>query len=628
MDELHCYESLESTEEKLLSEGLEEQAAVNRQVWNSVMGLMDEMVALFGDSEERLGAKRAVSIFRAGLEEALLSPLPPKAGSMMCGGVGDIADGDYDVVFLAGLTDATLQVAPDPFVDDDERRALNEQTRRFVGLDDAGRDRKMKLDLYAALCMPTRRLYVSMVNTEQNGETRRPHLFYQELRYMFPACAETGGVLRRSLSDRPLSLTHAAAEYASRFASDQVNEVWQSAWRRICREVPETAARVQSVFVRSRDRGTVSREASAGLFRENVMSVSRLETFAACPFRHFVRYGLRPDEPRGWRVNPADTGSFYHEALDGITKLLPSIPNWPDVRKRECDALVDQVAAEYEEKIYGPLMQDSFRARAAVQDYRRLLKRVLWSFTKGACNSAFRIMGSELHFGDGTDGALPAVPLQLPDGQRVMLRGVIDRVDRYDSETGESYYRVVDYKSGDQSLEARRIYYGEQLQLLMYLRAVSGADGIPAGAYYYHLEDSLVEEPEDPAMLEQLLAETLKLKGITLRDAKIIRLMDGGKPPVSMPQLLNKDGSIAKKSSTFLLNEMYELMRFAVQKAVSLCEDMRRGSVRPRQVVGTGRSACETCDYADICRRENRRQVAEEKMTMQDLIELAAEPQE
>ena len=51
------------------------------------------------------------------------------------------------------------------------------------------------------------------------------------------------------------------------------------------------------------------------------------------------------------------------------------------------------------------------------------------------------------------------------------MRGRIDRVDRY--ETDESVYlRVVDYKSGAQSLDPARIWMGMQLQLLLYLEAM------------------------------------------------------------------------------------------------------------------------------------------------------------
>ena len=58
-------------------------------------------------------------------------------------------------------------------------------------------------------------------------------------------------------------------------------------------------------------------------------SVSRLEEFASCPFRFFVRSGLRADERKVFELDARERGSFqhevlkiFHEAIDGGRQTL------------------------------------------------------------------------------------------------------------------------------------------------------------------------------------------------------------------------------------------------------------------------------------------------------------------
>ena len=134
----------------------------------------------------------------------------------------------------------------------------------------------------------------------------------------------------------------------------------------------------------------------------------------------------------------------------------------------------------------------------------------------------------------GYPGGPPPLTLHLGDGSHVLVRGRIDRIDRFDN--GESVYlRVVDYKSGDQRLDAAKIYLGMQLQLLLYLEAALENDpsAQPAGAFYQWMGDPLVDQ-EKKSAIETELAKRLCLKGVVLSDVQVLEWMDGGKPPVSI----------------------------------------------------------------------------------------------
>ncbi|MFQ5414483.1 MAG: PD-(D/E)XK nuclease family protein, partial [Phycisphaerae bacterium] len=55
-------------------------------------------------------------------------------------------------------------------------------------------------------------------------------------------------------------------------------------------------------------------------------SVSRLETFASCPFQHFLRYGLDLRERAVADLLPGDIGSVHHAILDDFVGAPPAPP--------------------------------------------------------------------------------------------------------------------------------------------------------------------------------------------------------------------------------------------------------------------------------------------------------------
>ena len=80
------------------------------------------------------------------------------------------------------------------------------------------------------------------------------------------------------------------------------------------------------------------------------MSVSRLETFAQCPYRHFIRYGLSPKEALRPGVDRAELGTLYHEAAERFTRAVTGLPQFPDVDEATCDALMEETVR--------PLLED------------------------------------------------------------------------------------------------------------------------------------------------------------------------------------------------------------------------------------------------------------------------------
>src|SRR5207244_538573 len=72
------------------------------------------------------------------------------------------------------------------------------------------------------------------------------------------------------------------------------------------------------------NQGALSRDIAQKLFAAPLhASVTRIESFAACPFKHFARYGLelreRDDEEA---VSAMDLGNVFHHVLEKIVRTM------------------------------------------------------------------------------------------------------------------------------------------------------------------------------------------------------------------------------------------------------------------------------------------------------------------
>ena len=309
--------------------------------------------------------------------------------------------------------------------------------------------------------------------------------------------------------------------------------------------------------------------------------------------------------------------------MEGFTRALPAHPQWPCITREECNQIMDEALAPLTDSWADGVLGDSARARAQGRRYISVCKRVAWAFTRGAKSSRFRPDAGEVSF--GYPGGLPPLTLTLSDGERVSVRGRIDRIDRYDS--GESVYlRVIDYKSGVNTLEPSRIYLGMQLQLLLYLEAAMAANpgALPAGAFYQWMGDPLIDQQKKNE-IENAIAKRLCLKGIMLSDVQVARWMDDNKPPINIEDVFKKDDTPKKGKLVCSLEELNRLISQAHAIAVRLTEEIRKGVISPAPVCDkSGIASCQQCAFAGVCRRDERMRTHDRMLpsvTLDDLIQ-------
>ena len=627
LDASHTYERMNEELDQLAQAHQLMEADKLRQVWDCMMNLMDQAYAI--GRQDHPDIDMIYHMLEAGLGNAGISALPQEAASVPCGLLGNIPIHHPRVTFILGLNDGVLNDTERGLIAEEEQEAINNKFDVSCALSQDERLQLKKLYLIKAMYSPSDFLYLSHAQALQDGTALRTLDLLNRVKRIFPALIEEGGVTASQGPSHPYGVMPALESIGTRLRTGVLLPEWQQAWYYLNVQCPEKVGLLKASYYPETNPESLTPELVHSLYLERVTSVNRLEAFAVCPFRHFLRYGLKPARRGAWKINRTDEGSFYHRALEGFTRKLQTLESWPNVTKNEVSRLMDQSADEALDDLIIGVLGDSAVKKREYRQYKRLLQRVGWTFTQIAQHSAFRAGkgDAELKFGYPDDG-LPAVPLCLSDGSRVYVRGVIDRVERYVGDQGLAI-RLIDYKTPNTALQPEKIFWGTQLQLLIYMQAVLNAEpnGIPAGMYYFHLNDPLLDDPDVKTDIESQLAKALNLKGITLRDAAIIRLMDDGKPPLSMPALLKADGDFAQNKPLATLDEMRMLIRHANKVAAYMAESIKTGDIKASPIVFPNDvSPCSSCEAADVCRHNASNScVAErnpDKMTLSELLEV------
>lgn len=584
---------IQENQQKLVDAGLHAEAMQNGQLWESIMQLLRQAHSLLEGVS--VNAHKLRVWLQAGLEACQISALPPTADTVVCGEINALPLMFPQVLFVMNMNDNLLGEKQQGLLTIQEQETTQKALRVFLSQDEESRNQLVWLNVWKAFCEPQKYLYLTHTQANEDGSALRPFVGLNTVRDIFPDLQEEGGVTQQDAMARPLAKKPAMDQLGVLLRRGELTPEWADACRYLKMDTEATPLfnKIMAAFNPMENPLPLSPEVTHRLFMERAMSVSRLESFSACPYRHFVQYGLNPVAQKEYTITPLEAGNFYHSALEGFTRLLPSVPEWPKVTKKECDALIDRAAQPLFDDLLSGVMQDSARMRSLSVKYRRVLQRVAWTFTKGAQHSAFQTVGAEVKF--GFEDGLPPVALSMPDGRTVYLRGVIDRIDRYAGDEGV-FLRTVDYKSGNMKLDPAKVYWGLQMQLLIYLMAAlqdnSGSE--PAGTFYMHLGNPTVAEEDVKEDLETVLAKALRLQGVAVSDLEILQKMDDRAEPVTF----------SKRSPQATLEEMKQLIVHARNMAAEMASQIYQGEIRAKPTAVKGQKLpCTTCDYKMICRR-------------------------
>ena len=608
LEEQSALEMLKSRQAELISGGKNDARAMRRmveaaygaQVWNKLIGLIDQLYLLLGERKADTGL--LADLMRSALECDEVRVLPQSGDAVAAGRLGDIKVGHVKVLFMPGMQDQPPE-ADAQLLTDAERAGIERDMHVFLGYNSAHKQLMESVDLMAALAGAARAVVCSYAISDFSGAGQRPGDFVLRLKNVFPDMKQRGVSGR----DRTLPLRMASAAAAREqiapmsrrgLIDGSLPAVVRGTWAALYRLPGGGADIIERALMHEVKSQDLPRQLAQRLHHGlKSVSITRLEQHARCPFAEFVRYMLRPVENIKYELQPRDKGMFYHDALETFTRRVVAAGGFDKFTPEQLVELMDNVTFEMERKWSEliPLNEDSLM-RARSRDMVRTARRAAAAMARQMKGSAYGPSMLEIDFGEAGE-----LSLDLPDGP-LRVRGRIDRVDLLDSGDLQCL-RVIDYKLGGKAASLSEMYYGQQLQLLTYLcAALNIKPGFePAAALYFAVKDPVIDAGilnED--QIERERVKLLRMSGLVVNDPRMIELT-AARPDEAIPIRFTNAGTPQRADWLVSSEELELLMERARELICEIASDIRRGVTDITPSISENRSACDYCDYRGIC---------------------------
>jgi ATP-dependent helicase/nuclease subunit B len=613
---LKLQQRLEEQEKEFEQSGELSLAKEYSQVYKIVLELFDRVVELLG--EELLSVKEFREILDAGFEEAKVGIIPPSIDRVVFGDIERTRLDNVKILFFAGVNEGIIpkSVNGGGIISQIEREAL-----RAYDVELAPTRRQdaytQKFYLYLNMTKPSKRLYLSFSKTDSQGGTLRASYLINTMLKMFPAIEveDMDEVLNHidgvvCMGNGLDYLTYCLRQLRLGNRPDGFAELYH--WYYKKRDYEAIIESLTDAAFYANQESKISKAVANALYG-NVLenSVTRLEKYAACAFAHFLNYGLKLQERREYNFKAMDMGNIFHQVLELFSKkLIKSEYNWISIPEEERDKLAEACVEECIIDYGNTVLYSTARNEYVIDRIKRIVKRTLWALQSQMKKGKFNPSNYEVSFSMADN--LESVNISLSNEERLKLKGRIDRMDLYE-DTDNVYVKIIDYKSGSTSFDMVALYYGLQLQLVVYLNAVVEMEKqlkpdkniIPAGILYYNINDPVVdrvtEDSEDK--IKDRILEKLKMNGLVNSDSNVIKLMDGEMDSKStiLPVAFNKDGSLSRYSSAASTEHFHALGRFVDQKIKELGSQILNGSIEIAPYESGNRTACDYCTFKGIC---------------------------
>lgn len=594
------------------------------QIYALVIDLLDQIYELLTDEEMEF--REFADILDSGLTEISVGTIPQNVDRVLVGDIERTRLQQVKVLFFLGVNDGNIPkgAAKGGIISDIDREFLRESE---LELAPSPRQQMyiQRLYLYLNMTKPSEHLYLSYAKIGNDGRSLRPAYLIDLVRKMYPLLsveAPEHDPMEEQLvcgADGIGMLADMLREYAggrlAEASAKQMYTLYHSYHGRA--QYQDTVDRlIDAAFYHYSDT-PLSKVVTRALYGRMLLnSVSRLEKYAACAYGHFLQYGLALRERGDYSFEDVDMGNVFHGVLELFAeRLAENGYTWFDFPKEEARRMIEEAieayAAAYEETI----LYSSARNRHLLGRMTRILTRTVLTLQTQLKKGSFVPEQFEMSFSMIED--LDAVNITLSEQDKMRLRGRIDRIDTCEAKD-KVYVKVIDYKSGSRRFDLAALYYGLQLQLVVYMNAAVEIEQkkhpdkeiVPAAMLYYHIDDPMVEEGDGmtPEQINDQLLQELKMTGLVNQNDEAVRRLDGEFTDKSqiLPLERKKDGSFSARSSVINEEDMRVVTNYVNHKIRQLGSGILDGTISVNPYEQNGNQACTYCAYRSVCGYDSR----------------------
>ncbi|MBQ7123243.1 MAG: PD-(D/E)XK nuclease family protein [Oscillospiraceae bacterium] len=569
--------------------------------WSFLVSALDKFSAALG--ETRLDKDTMGRLFEMVIAEAKIGVLPQTLDCVSAGTADRMRPSGKKAVFVIGLCDGVFPASPsnNSLFTESERKLMAESGFE-LGEGENDKVLSERMFAYTAFTCASEKVFASYYRYDITSAAQNPSVLINQLR------EAVNGLIEEDTDKYTDELWLCGESFAfEHLASFGKNSTGTSeALRKYFDEKPLWKNRAQKLgsAVEADKFSLDEPENAAKLFGENFrFSPTKIDTYGRCPFSYFIDAGLRLKKPQKAELSPLSAGTLIHYVLQQII----SEHGGSGISKLSDDELKTAVEAVLKEYLDSVMNSDNDKTARFMYLYRRtgnFLIRLLRRIGDEFAHSEFEPYSFETKLGGDEVGYYR---LETPDGKKITVEGTIDRVDVL-NRNGERYVRVVDYKSGTKKFELCDVFYGINIQMLVYLFSVwaNGKGGLsgssPAGVLYMPAKNAVLSGDRNTtsADAENEFKKATKMNGLLIDDEAVLNAMEPGLGGIYIPVKASKNGY---SGSLATLAELGKIKSHIDSLLCGMAEELSKGKIAALPYRKNGELSCGFCQYKNICRR-------------------------
>lgn len=593
--------------EDLRKNGLSDEANENDQIWNIFVRILEQANEVFG--EERMSLERYRSLIVQAIRSHKIAVIPPTQDQVIIGDVERSRNESRRVLYLCGANSGSIPRAyQESGVLTQEEKTMLAQLDMDIPSERDRVDGNEQLLIYILLTRPTEKLCISY--STEGSRLRSPLI--DEIRQVYPK------ILFQTIRDRrPIdclsmprpTIDKMAKEIKKLIKGEPIDEIWRE---------------VLTYYRQDEKMREITESAMDGIFYNNVkhrirsadrlypspmkLSTTRLKSFEECPFKHFIRYGLKAKERKEYSIQPAEMGLVLHSTVEQVVRGLKNEPERIfDITREQMDHLVEGYFDDSAQKLLKEYDLADSRNRSMLKRLKKTAKQIGFASVEHMRSGRFELIAQEARFDDNME--IPPIIIDL-NGKEIKLTGTIDRVDVL-RDGKRVFVKIIDYKTSDKEFSLSDAYQGLDIQLMVYLSAVLESDRLtktknyPAGVFYFPITDPMIETQErSMEEIEKLIKSEIRMDGIVLDEEVVLRGLDERYDGTTKFRSAVYDDNAKKRLSEKQFRSLIQHIHRNIEKSLSRMMD---GEIAARPIAKNGKkdeSGCRFCRYASICRFE------------------------
>lgn len=581
--------------------------------WNILMEILDEMILVLGN--KKISFEKYSELLKIGLSHSSLGKIPATLDEVTVGDVDRSRSSKKKIVFVIGLNDGVFPSnnKNEGFIDDDERNCLKQYGIELAKtLSEQIYDENF--NIYKAFTTAEEKLYLSYPSSDSDGKGLRKSILINKIKKIFTNLEEESDITNsmQYIATKNTTFDMLLSNLRKFFDGEEIDSIWFELYNIYSKDVAYKDKLEEAIkgFYYSNIPEKINEENLKKLYGDTLKtSISKLETYRRCAFSYYIKYGLKLSDKTEFKLESLDTGTFMHDVIDEFFNYINE--NELNIRMLENE----DIEKILEDIINSKLMLNKnyiFNSTAKYIVLTNRLKKVIKKSIKYIIDtirfSNFKVYGNEIEFGEGK--AYAPIQIELENNQKVEIIGKIDRVDIAENEDGK-YIRIIDYKSSVKNIDLNEVMAGIQIQLLIYLDAITKEQNAnPAGVLYFNLIEPVIKAKNRNITDEELeneIRNNFRMNGLILGDVKVVQMMDNsltsGKSNI-IPAYIDKNGDVSKTKSSSIDSVEFKVLQDQINKILKqISKEILTGQIEPNPVYISKKKTtpCLYCNYKSIC---------------------------